>query len=159
VTLLEYGDFECPQCAAAYPTVAEIIRVWGPELRFVFRNFPLTNAHPHAQRAAEAAEWAASLTADGFWQMYDALYQQRTKLSEPRILELATSLGLNPAALEQAWAAHTFFPRVKQDFLSGLESGVTGTPTFFIDGVRYEGDWSEESLSQALLLSSKRPEV
>jgi protein-disulfide isomerase len=146
--LLEYGDFQCPQCVKAYPIVAALAESSGTALRFVFRNFPLTNVHPHAQRAAEAAEWAASQGA--FWPMYDALYQQRTELSERRMLELAESLGLDPASLARAWADHTFFARVKQDFMSGLGSGVTGTPTFFINGVRHEGDWATGSLSQAL---------
>jgi protein-disulfide isomerase len=151
VTLLEYGDFQCPQCANAYPIVAELSQSLGAALRFVFRNFPLTNVHPQAQRAAEAAEWAASLGA--FWPMYDALYQQRSNLSERRILELAESLGLDPASLAHAWADHTFFARVKQDFMSGLASGVTGTPTFFINGARYEGDWASGSLTQALAVA------
>jgi protein-disulfide isomerase len=151
VTLVEYGDFECPQCVKAYPIVAELGESVGAALRFVFRNFPLTNAHPHAQRAAEAAEWAASQGA--FWPMYDALYQQRSHLSERRMLELAESLGLDPASLAQAWADHTFFARVKQDFISGLGSGVTGTPTFFINGARFDGDWASGSLAQAVAVA------
>jgi protein-disulfide isomerase len=148
VTLLEYGDFECPQCALAYPVVEALRDTLDDRLRVVFRNFPLTNAHPNAQRAAEAAEWAASLGM--FWPMHDALYDQQARLSSRRILELAGGLALDPAALEQAWAAHTFFPRVKEDYLSGLASEVTGTPTFFIDGRRHDGPSDLDSLRARL---------
>jgi protein-disulfide isomerase len=148
LSLVEYGDFECPQCAQAYAVVKELQGTFGDRLSFVFRNFPLTNAHPHAQRAAEAAEWAAGQGA--FWPMYDALYDQQTKLSEGRILELARGLGLDPASLQEAWASHRFFPRVKEDFASGLASEVKGTPTFFINGSRHDGAWDPSSLGEAL---------
>jgi protein-disulfide isomerase len=148
VTLVEYGDFECPQCGAARPIIARIADTFGDRLRFVFRNFPLTNTHPHAQRAAEAAEWASASNA--FWPMHEALYAAQTNLSDRRMLELAGELGLAAADLERAWAAHTFIPRVKEDFASGLASGVTGTPSFFINGVRHDGGWDELSLSHAI---------
>jgi protein-disulfide isomerase len=148
VTLVEYGDFECPQCGAARPIIERVADTFGDRLQFVFRHFPLTNSHPNAQRAAEAAEWAASLRA--FWPMHDALYQAQKNLSERRILELAAGLGLAGAELQRAWAAHTFIPRVKEDFASGLKSGVTGTPSFFINGVRHEGGWDEVALSHAI---------
>jgi protein-disulfide isomerase len=148
VTLVEYGDFECPQCGAARPIIARIADTFGDRLRFVFRNFPLTNTHPHAQRAAEAAEWASASNA--FWPMHEALYAAQTNLSDRRMLELAAELGLAAADLERAWAAHTFIPRVKEDFASGLASGVTGTPSFFINGARHDGGWDELSLSHAI---------
>ncbi len=147
LTLVEYGDFECPQCGRAYPIVKELERRVGDRLRFVFRHFPLTNVHPHAQRAAEAAEWAA---AQGlFWQMHDAIYEDG-KLSDARLLDIAAELTSSSGPLQDAWRAHTFFPRVKEDFLSGIDSGVTGTPAFFINGVRHEGAWDLESLAHAL---------
>jgi protein-disulfide isomerase len=148
VTLVEYGDFECPQCAAARPIVARLADTFADRLRVVFRNFPLTNSHPNAQHAAEAAEWAAAQ--DAFWPMHDALYGAQNSLSDPRMLEIATGLGLSGAALKQAWAAHTFIARVKEDFASGLASGVTGTPSFFINGVRHEGSWDEIALAHAI---------
>jgi protein-disulfide isomerase len=148
LTLLEYGDFECPQCARAFPVLARIQRTFADRLRFVFRHFPLTNSHPQAQHAAEATEWAASLGA--FWEMHDALYTASPALSDGQIVERATALGLPAAGLRAAWAAHTFIPRVKEDFKSGLDSGVTGTPAFFINGVRHDGQWDEDSLTLAL---------
>jgi protein-disulfide isomerase len=148
VTLVEYGDFECPQCGAARPIVARVAHTFGDRLRFVFRHFPLTSSHPNAQHAAEEAEWAAALNV--FWPMYDALYAAQNRLSDGRMMELAAGLGLSGAALQRAWIEHTFIARVKEDFASGLASGVTGTPSFFINGVRHEGGWDEMALSQAI---------
>jgi protein-disulfide isomerase len=148
ITLLEYGDFQCPQCGQAYPIVKQLRAAFGPRMRFVFRNFPLTNIHPDAQRAAEAAEWAASLGA--FWRMHDSLYEDRQHLSVRHILDRVRSFGLDPLALEQAWAHHTFIARVKEDFLSGIKSGVSGTPSFFINGVLHEGEWTLEGLTAAV---------
>ena len=148
VTLVEYGDFECPQCAEAYPIVKEIEDKLADKLQFVFRHFPITSAHPHAQRAAEAAEWAA---AQGrFWDMHDGLYRRRAQLSEPVILAIAGELGLDAAGLRQSWATHAHFQRIKDDFRGGLRSEVAGTPTFFIQGVRYDGKWDRDSLERAL---------
>jgi protein-disulfide isomerase len=148
VTLVEYGDFECPQCAAAHPIVARVVQTFGDRLRFVFRHFPLTNSHPNAQHAAEEAEWAAARSA--FWPMHDALYDAQKHLSDRRMLELAAGLGLPGADLQRAWVEHSFIGRVKEDFASGLASGVTGTPSFFINGVRHDGGWDELSLSHAI---------
>jgi protein-disulfide isomerase len=148
VTLVEYGDFECPQCAAAYPIVGRLRDTFGPRLRFVFRHFPLTNSHPHAQHAAEAAEWAAGRGA--FWPMYDALYAARADVNDRKIIAIAAGLGLPAVDLEKAWAAHTFIPRVKEDFTSGIKSGVTGTPSFFINGVRHDAGWDEIALAHAV---------
>jgi protein-disulfide isomerase len=148
VTLVEYGDFECPQCGAARPIVARVAHRFGDRLRFVFRHFPLTNSHPNAQHAAEEAEWAAALNA--FWPMHDALYAAQNRLSDRRMLELAVDLGLPGAGLQRAWIDHTFIARIKEDFASGLASGVTGTPSFFINGVRHEAGWDEMALSQAI---------
>ena len=148
VTLVEYGDYECPYCGAAYPIVKQLQSQLGDRLRFVFRNFPITTAHPHAQHAAEEAEWAAA--AGTFWPMYAALYEHGQSLTDGRMLDLARGLGLDAAALAEAWRAHTFIRRVKEDFLSGIKSGVDGTPTFFINGVRHDGGWDEATLARAL---------
>jgi protein-disulfide isomerase len=155
LVLVEYGDFECPQCALAHPIVKQIENTFGSRLRFVFRHFPLTNSHPHAQHAAEAAEWAATFGV--FWQMHDALYANGTALADRQILDYAAELGLPTAELERAWAEHSFIPRVKEDFMSGIRSGVTGTPSFFINGVRHEGTWDELSLSHALQAAAAAP--
>jgi len=148
VTLVEYGDFECPQCAAARPIVARVVDTFGDRLRFVFRHFPLTNSHPNAQHAAEEAEWAGAQGA--FWPMHEALYDAQKSLSDRRMLDIAAGLGLAGAELQKAWTAHTFIARVKEDFASGLKSGVTGTPSFFINGARHEGGWDELSLAHAI---------
>jgi protein-disulfide isomerase len=138
VTLIEYGDFECPHCRAAYPYLAELERKYGGDLRFVFRHFPITTAHPHAQAAAEASEWAA---AQGkFWAWHDALYQDPDRLGEANLIELAGELGLDGQDLRRALAAHTFLARVKEDFLEAIKVGVKGTPAFFLDGVRVSSD-------------------
>ncbi len=147
-TLVEYGDYECPQCAQAYPVVQELQDKLLNILMFSFRNFPITSAHPHAQQAAEAAEWAASQ--GRFWDMHDGLYRRRAKLSEDIILEVAAEIGLPPASLREAWAQHTFFPRVKDDFRGGLRSEVAGTPTFFLQGRRYDGKWDGGELVRAV---------
>jgi len=157
LTLLEYGDFECPQCARAYPIVVNLQKAFGARLRYVFRHFPLTSSHPHAQHAAEAAEWAAAAYGEGaFWRMHDAFYGDPTALADRQILERVRELGPQPPSsslplsLEQAWAAHTYIPRVKEDFRSGISSGVNGTPAFFINGARHEGLWDEDTLTMAL---------
>jgi protein-disulfide isomerase len=148
LTLVEYGDFECPQCGAVYPIVKDIQRAFGARLRFVFRHFPLTNNHAHAQHAAEAAEWAASR--GKFWEMHDALFTHQDALADRHILERATALDLPAHALETAWATHAHLGRVKEDFQSGLRSGVSGTPAFFVNGVRHDGLWDAASLERAL---------
>jgi protein-disulfide isomerase len=148
VTLVEYGDFQCPQCGEACPIVRQVRKAFGARIRYVFRHFPLTNIHPDAQRAAEAAEWAA--TFGKFWEMHDALYDDQAHISARAILEKARALGLDPHGLEQAWATHTFVPRVKEDFLGGIRSGVSGTPTFFINGVIHQGEWTPGALSAAI---------
>ena len=155
VTLVEYGDFECPQCGAAHPIIARLIDTFGDRLRFVFRHFPLTNSHPNAQHAAEEAEWAAAQNA--FWPMYDALYAAQKSLSDRRMLQLAAELGLPGTELQSAWSAHTFIARVKDDFASGLKSGVTGTPSFFINGIRHEAGWDELSLAHAIEAQLRAP--
>jgi protein-disulfide isomerase len=150
LTLVEYGDFECPQCARAYPIIERLQVSMGDRLRFVFRHFPLTNSHPHAQRAAETAEWAATHGEEAFWRMYHALFEASDKLSDRQLVERAAALGLPSKELEPVWAAHSFIPRVKEQFLGGVDSGVTGTPGFFINGVRHEGSWDEVALTRAL---------
>jgi protein-disulfide isomerase len=148
VTLVEYGDFECPQCAAAYPIITRIIDTFGDRLRFVFRHFPLTNSHPNAQHAAEAAEVAAR--GGAFWPMYEALYAERAKLSDRKILECGAAAGVSSVEIERAWASHELLGRIKEDFASGIKSGVTGTPSFFINGARHEGGWDELALAHAI---------
>lgn len=148
VTLVEYGDYECPYCGDAYVVVKQLQEQMGGKLRFVFRNFPLTQMHPHAAHAAESAEIAG---AQGkFWEMHDALYEHQKALDDRRLTQYAQSLGLDAQKFEQELAAGAQTERVREDFLSGVRSGVNGTPTFFINGLRYEGDFDADSLLTTL---------
>ncbi|HTO68409.1 MAG TPA: thioredoxin domain-containing protein [Myxococcota bacterium] len=153
LSLVEYGDFECPQCGEAFAIVPEVERAFGVRLRFVFRHFPLTNVHPNAQRAAEAAEWAAAQGA--FWPMHDRLFENGRRLSEPRVLALGREVAPDAPPLEDALRAHTYFARVKGDFRAGIRSGVSGTPTFFVNGVRHDGGWDAAALVEALERAAK----
>jgi protein-disulfide isomerase len=149
VTLVEYGDFECPHCGMAHPIVKAIQEEFGDELRFVYRHFPLTQVHPHAERAAEAAEAAG---AQGqFWEMHDTLFENQGALDDEDLLEYAQELGLDVLAFRRDLLAGTFKPRVREDFMSGVRSGVNGTPTFFISGHRHDAPWDLETLSASIL--------
>src|SRR5438477_11364403 len=148
VTLVEYGDFECASCRKAWPMVKELQRRLGDKLRFVFRNFPVTKIHPNAQHAAEAAEAAAAQGA--FWPMHDRLFERQFALEDDNLIEYAQELGLDAARLERELAAHTYKPKVRDDFMSGVRSGVNGTPTFFINNVRHDQAWDVEALLAAL---------
>jgi protein-disulfide isomerase len=140
-TLVEYGDYECPYCGQAYPVVKAVQKALGKKLRFVFRNMPLKEVHPHAELAAEAAEAAA---AQGkFWEMHDALYENQDRLGPALVAELAANLELDVARFAADLREGRFRPRVRADFMSGVKSGVAGTPTFYIDGARWNGDWGK----------------
>ena len=142
VTLVEYGDYECPHCARAHPVLKLVLRRLGDRLRFVFRNFPLTELHPHAELAAEAAEAAG--TRGRFWEMHDMIYDhQREGLEAEDLAQYAGVIGLDAIAVMQDVASHTYLPRIREDFMGGVRSGVNGTPTFFINGVRFDGDWTD----------------
>jgi protein-disulfide isomerase len=137
LTLVEYGDFECPYCGRAYPIVKSLQERLGDRLRFVFRNFPLTTAHPHAQHAAEAAEAAA---AQGrYWAMHDRLYEHQRALDDAHLARYAADVGLDVARFSEELEAGRYRARVREDFLSGVRSGVNGTPTFFVNGARHDG--------------------
>ena len=147
-TLVEYGDYECPHCGSAYSIVKRVQKHFGKGLRFVFRNFPLSEIHPHAESAAETAEFAG---AHGkFWEMHDGLFENQERLGGPLYLELAQEFGLSSAELRQALEQEKYKGRVRADFSSGVRSGVNGTPTFFINGKRHDGPFDYESLVQAI---------
>ena len=148
VTLVEFGDYECPHCGRAYPIVKAVQRRLGNQLRFVFRNFPLKTIHPHAEHAAEAAEAAA---AQGhFWEMHDAIFEHQAALGDQDLARYAEAAGLDRTRFERDLKSGTYKVRVHEDFMSGVRSGVNGTPTFFINGRRYEGSWDEMPLTAAL---------
>ena len=148
IVLVEYGDYECPYCGAAYPVVKELQHRMKNKLALVFRNFPLANAHPHAEFAAEAAEAAA---AQGkFWEMHDMLYENQEALDPENLVEYATELGLDIPRFTREMNEHVYASRVKEDFRSGVRSGVNGTPTFFINGERYNGPYDVRSMLAAI---------
>jgi protein-disulfide isomerase len=147
-TLLEYGDYECPHCGAAYPIVKRIQKHFGKQLSFVYRNFPLIQAHPNAEAAAETAEFAA--THGKFWEMHDLLYENQQDLAVENLHKLAKSLKLAPKDLDKALENQEFQPRVRADFVSGVRSGVNGTPTFFINGTRADVQADYDSLITAI---------
>src|SRR3954462_13171041 len=137
VTLLEYGDYECPYCGSAYPIVKRLQEEMGDKLRFVFRNFPLNTIHEHAGVAAQAAEAAGSQ--GKFWEMHDLLYQHQDDLLGDDLVRYALSLGLEIYRFEADLGGEVFAKRVREDFRTGVRSGVNGTPTFFINEIRYNG--------------------
>jgi len=148
VTLVQYGDYECPYCGAAYPIIKEVQARMGERLRFVFRNFPISTSHPHAERAAEAAEAAA---AQGrFWQMHDLLYENQRRLRDEDLRAYAEQLGLDVDLFDKELAEHVHAERVHEDFMSGVRSGVNGTPTFYINGARHDDSYEMEVLLSAL---------
>jgi protein-disulfide isomerase len=148
VTLIEYGDYECPYCGAAYPIVKEVQARMAERLRFVFRNFPISTAHPHAEQAAEAAEAAA--TQGSFWEMHDLLYENQQRLRDEDLRSYAEKLGLDVERFVRELAEHVHADRVHEDFMSGVRSGVNGTPTFYINGARHDDSYDAETLLAAL---------
>lgn len=155
LALVEYGDYQCRHCGAAYYVVKTLQQRCGDNMCFVFRNMPLTQIHPHAQRAAEAAEAAG---AQGkFWEMHDALYENQDMLGPELIGNLALALELDIARFEEDLATHRFRERVRRDFMGGIRSGVNGTPTFFINGERHDGAADEEELGWAIEQALNHP--
>jgi protein-disulfide isomerase len=148
VTLLEYGDYQCPYCGQAYPIIKGLLDRVGRQVRFVFRNFPLSSIHPHAESAAEAAEAAG---AQGhFWAMHDLLYQNQEALDGEDLVRYASALGLDESSFVRELTGHVHAGRVREDFMGGVRSGVNGTPTFFINERRYDGPFSLDSLLGAV---------
>jgi protein-disulfide isomerase len=148
VTLVEYGDYECPYCGQAYYVMKDLERRAGNQMRFVFRNFPLTTVHPHAERAAEAAEAAG---AQGkFWEMHDLLFENQQALKDQDLMEYATIVGLDIPRFVREMREGRYLNRIREDFLSGARSGVNGTPTFFINGLRHDGSWALATMMAAI---------
>lgn len=150
ITLVEYGDYECPYTGMAYPIVKELIREFGNDkIRFVFRNFPLNDIHPHAQHAAEAAE--ASEAQNKFWQMHDYLFEHQKALDDGHLLEYAQKIGLeNIHKFKDDVSKHIYVPLIEESLKGGIDSGVEGTPTFFINGARYEDSFDLRTFSKTL---------
>lgn len=141
VELVEYGDYQCPSCGMAYPVVKNIVEQFGDNLRFVFRNFPLSESHPFAFAAAVATE--AADKQQHFWRMHDAIFEHQRELGDDLLPKLAASIGLDVEQFEEDMNDHTLSSKVSADFESGVRSGVNGTPTFFVNGERFDGDYGE----------------
>lgn len=148
IALVEYGDYECPVCGEVYPVVKAIQQRLGDNLCFAFRNFPLVNLHPHAEDAAEAAEAAGAQ--GGFWEMHDALFENQDALDIEDLARYAAALGLDARRLVSQVRAGAYAPRIREDFKSGVRGGVNGTPSFFINGERYDGARGLDPLLAAL---------
>ena len=148
VTLVEYGDYECPHCGAAHPVVKQLLQHFGDRLRLVYRHFPLTEIHPHAGPAAETAEFAG--TYNLFWETHDSLYANQHRLSMPLLFALVAALNLSETALREALTSGRYLPKIQEDFMGGVRSGVNGTPTFFVNGQRHDGGYSYRDLAFAI---------
>jgi protein-disulfide isomerase len=153
LTLVEYGDYQCPFCGAAYPEVKKVQKELGAKLRFVFRNFPLTNVHEFAMVAAETAEAAG---AQGkFWEMHDFLYEHQKTLGDSSVaIGYAKKIGLDTQKFEREVSQHAYQKRIRDDFMGGVRSGVNGTPTFYVNGVRHDGPAEAKALAESLTAKS-----
>lgn len=146
--LVEYGDYECPHCGRAYPIIKNIQEQLGSDMKFVFRNFPLSKIHPHSFSAAVATE-AAGLQ-DKFWEMHDIIFENQKTLEAEDIVLFASKLGLDIERFKNDMERRTIMEKVEKDFETGIRSGVNKTPTFFINGEKYDGEWSDNQLLQYL---------
>jgi protein-disulfide isomerase len=148
VTLLEYGDFECPYCAMARPVLEGLVAEYPEDIRLVFRHFPVTTTHPHARIAAESAEAAG---AQGqFWEMHDMLFTHQDRLAFEDLRRYAHALGLDLSRFDQEMVARVYQAEVQRDFRRGIQDGVNGTPSIFINGLRYDGPRDRASILSAV---------
>ena len=150
VTLVEYGDFQCPHCARAHRVLPKVLKRVGSRVRFVFRHFPLAESHPDAVHAAEASESvAAQAGEEAFWRMHDLMYDHQSdsenSLDDAHLVRYAEQAGADPATVALDLSGDSYEERVKSSFMSGVRSGVNGTPTLFIIGSRFEGEWTNAS--------------
>lgn len=151
VTLVEYGDYQCPYCGSAHAIVKHVQKAMGQDLRFVFRNFPLRQAHQFAEHAAIASEVVAAKGEKAFSKMHDTLYENQRALTDDDLARYAEPLGVTSEELDAAYAGGPAADKVRADFRSGVRSGVNGTPTFFVNGERYDADWTDVEAFVAVL--------
>ena len=144
VELVEYGDYECSDCGHAFPIIKRIQQEMGDDLKFIFRNFPLTNSHPHAVNAALAAEAAA--LQNKFWEMHDTIFKNQKQLDDEDLLSYAEKINLDLNQFKSDIQERELLTKVEADFESGVRSGVNGTPSFFVNGVKFDGDWENNEL-------------
>jgi len=158
VTLLEYGNFECIDCGRVYPIIKQVRKLLGDNLRFVFRHFPTVHTHPHSLRAAEAAESAAAQ--QKFWQMHDELFTHQTALEDRDLSHYARRVGLNLERFTHDMTEHLFLQQIESDYqLSLFDEHVTGTPTLYLNDVRYTGPTDLDSLLRAIKLSDPQDQI
>ena len=158
VTLLEYGNFECIYCGGVYPIIKQVRKLLGDNLRFVFRHFPTVNTHPHSLRAAEAAESAAAQ--QKFWQMHDELFTHQTALEDGDLSHYARRVGLNLERFTHDMTEHSFLQQIESDYQLGLfDEHVTGTPTLYLNDVRYTGPTDLDSFLHAIKLSDTQDRI
>lgn len=150
--LVQYGDYQCPYCWKAYPIIKRLQESLGPNVKFIFRNFPLTKIHPQAKIAAIASEAAA--LQNKYWEMHDMLYEQHKNLNLSAILTYADALGLDKLQFEKDIEGTELAEKVDADFYSGLRSGVNATPTFFINGEKYTESWEDNNLLEHIWMSN-----
>jgi protein-disulfide isomerase len=148
IELIQYGDFQCPYCAEVYPVIKWLQDSFGDQLKFVYRHYPIPTRHPLSLPAAVAAE-AAALQGK-FWHMHDMIYEQQKYLTRTSFSEFAREIDLDTRAFEDCREHRKLFRTVISDFESGVKSGVDSSPTFFINGVRYDGFADFDSLLLAL---------
>lgn len=147
ITLVEYGDFQCPHTGKAYFVVKQLQEHFGDQMKFVFRNFPSAEMHPYAEPAAETTEFANEQ--GQFWEMHDLIYENQEALSLPMLFELAEALGLSRAQLNSVIENQAYAEKIQNDFLDGVHNGVNETPTFFINDKKYNGPIEFEILVEA----------
>ena len=157
VTLVEYGDYQCPHCGAAFPIVKQIQKAFSKNLRFAFRHFPLANVHEYAFPAAIAAEAAGKQ--QKFWEMHDMIFERQSLLNEYALLEFAEEVGLNIPAFKAGVKDPQLREKVESDFESGVRSGVNGTPSFFINGEKHNGPFDYATLASAIEEKMRRSQV
>jgi protein-disulfide isomerase len=148
VTLVEYGDFQCPNCKDAYPVIKEVQKREGDKLRFVFRNFPLSSIHAYATHASYAAEAAGKQ--GKFWEMHDMLFENQNALEDDDLISYAKVLNLDIEQFKKDIASEEIAKKVREDFVGGAKSGVNGTPTLFINGIRFDGPCEVENIIEAI---------
>lgn len=153
VTLIEYADYQCPYCKRANIIVKKLQKELGDKLRFVFRNFPLSELHPYAVHAAVAAEVAGGM--GKFWEMHDILFENQMALDDASLVKYAQKIGLDSSTFENDFSKEQYIGKVQKDYESGLQNRVDGTPAFFVNGELYEGDWTGNEFVEYLCSKAK----
>ena len=160
VTIVQYGDYQCPYSARAYLVLQVVLDELGDSVRYVFRNLPLVHVHPHAMSAAEAAESVAARAGeDAFWQMHAMLFENQDALELDDLLGYAEAAGAVVEDVATDLSTGAMRPRVERDIRTGIRDGASGTPTFVVNGRRYDGDWTDADAFTNALKAAAREDV